>query len=252
VRDQVKKVNELKKTDIMNMIYDAQQKINVNKGDEKTVDHTPDPDVDSNNSAKNSQNKPKVILPSKSLWDDNKQVEVSVHSDLNTEQELDFIQKQASIEDLGSDDEIMSDEELSQEGKTRIENQLIKKRKQYRLVEINFPSTIIKAQGINRLRWDFVIITLAVYQAVTIPISIAFDPDEFSSPLMKTIDSLIDLVFILDIVLNFRTSFIESVNGEEILDPYMIAVKYLTELRFYIDVLSTIPLADLFGGGAFL
>ena len=69
---------------------------------------------------------------------------------------------------------------------------------------------------------------------------------------MKTVDSLINLVFIMDIVLNFRTSFIDPHNGEEILDPYAISIKYLTEIRFYIDVLSTIPLADLFGGGALL
>jgi hypothetical protein len=160
------------------------------------------------------------------------------------------MQRQASIDDDRSDDD--SGDDVSHEGTHRVENQLIRARKQYRLVEINFPSTIIKAQGINRLRWDFVIITLAVYQAVTIPISIAFAPDDFSSPTMKTIDSLIDLVFVMDIVLNFRTSFIESVNGEEILDPYAIAYKYLTEIRFYIDVLSTVPLADLFGGGAAL
>jgi len=69
---------------------------------------------------------------------------------------------------------------------------------------------------------------------------------------MKTIDSMIDLVFIIDIVLNFRTSFVDPVNGEEILDPVLISSKYLTEPRFYIDVLSTIPFADLFGGGAIM
>ena len=55
-------------------------------------------------------------------------------------------------------------------------------RKQYRLIPIRYPPSIVKAQGINRLRWDFVIITLAVYQAVTIPISISFEPDEFNVP----------------------------------------------------------------------
>lgn len=69
---------------------------------------------------------------------------------------------------------------------------------------------------------------------------------------MKTVDSLIDLVFVIDIILNFRTSYVDPVNGEEILDPRQISKKYLTEPRFYIDVLSTVPLADLFGGGALL
>ena len=108
---------------------------------------------------------------------------------------------------------------------------------------------MIKAQGANRLRWDLMIIVLAIYQAITIPISISFDPDEFNSPTVKTIDSLIDLVFIFDIILNFRTTYIDPINGEEILDTKLISINYLTELRFYIDVLSTVPLDDFFGGG---
>lgn len=187
-----------------------------------------------------------------SIWEEQQDL-VSLHSDLDTEQELQYIQQQASLDDEGSDEDMMSGDDVSADGQNRVENQLIRARKQFRLVEISFPPTIIKAQGINRLRWDFVIITLAVYQAVTIPISIAFEPDDFNSPTMKTIDSMIDLVFVIDIVLNFRTSFIESVNGEEILDPYAIAYKYLTEARFYIDVLSTVPLPDLVpGNSAFL
>lgn len=65
-------------------------------------------------------------------------------------------------------------------------------------------------------------------------------------------DSLIDLVFLVDIVLNFRTTYIDSVTGEEVLDPALISKKYLTEMRFVIDVLSTIPLDDYFGGTTFL
>ena len=79
----------------------------------------------------------------------------------------------------------------------------------------------------NRLRWDLIVISLAVYQAMTIPISISYDPDIFNSPVTKTLDSLIDLVFVMDIILNFRTSYIEASNGEEVLDPSMVASKYL-------------------------
>ena len=41
---------------------------------------------------------------------------------------------------------------------------------------------MIKSQGINKLRWDFSIIILAIYQAITIPISITYEPDDFESP----------------------------------------------------------------------
>ena len=121
--------------------------------------------------------------------------------------------------------------------------------KQFKLMDVRFPSLMVKAQGVNRLRWDLIIISLAVYQAITIPISISYDPDIFNSHIIKSLDSLIDLVFIVDIILNFRTSYIDPNSGEEVLDPFMVATKYLTELRFYIDVLSTVPLDDFFGGG---
>lgn len=63
---------------------------------------------------------------------------------------------------------------------------------------------------------------------------------------------MIDLVFMLDIAFNFRTSFIDPSNGEENLDPFAISYKYLTETRFFLDVLSTIPFSDFFKGGPFL
>jgi hypothetical protein len=66
---------------------------------------------------------------------------------------------------------------------------------------------------------------------------------------VKTVDSLIDIVFIVDIILNFRTTFIDPVNGEEILDTKLISINYITDIRFYIDILSTVPLEDFFGGG---
>ena len=62
---------------------------------------------------------------------------------------------------------------------------------------------------------------------------------------MKTIDSLIDLTFIVDILLNFRTSFFEP-DGEENLQVDEIAYRYLFSAHFVVDVLSTIPLDDLF------
>jgi hypothetical protein len=116
---------------------------------------------------------------------------------------------------LGDQDELggmLSDDEKNyvQFGKTK---------QQFKLMEIPFPPNMVKAQGVNRLRWDFIIIFLAVYQGITIPIAISYDPDRLNSPFYKTLDSLIDLIFLIDIVLNFRTTYIDSVTGEEVLDP---------------------------------
>uniref|UniRef100_A0A7S3CT47 Cyclic nucleotide-binding domain-containing protein n=1 Tax=Strombidium rassoulzadegani TaxID=1082188 RepID=A0A7S3CT47_9SPIT len=124
--------------------------------------------------------------------------------------------------------------------------------KQYKLVEVKFPATMIKAQGKMRLSWDLLIIILSIYQAISIPLTISFEPDEFNSPGIKTFDSLVDLVFTVDIILRFRTTYIDPVSGEEVMDSFMIAKKYLSSPNFTVDVLSTVPLDDFFGGGIIL
>lgn len=55
---------------------------------------------------------------------------------------------------------------------------------------------------------------------------------------------MIDVVFMLDIILRFRTTFIDSVTGEEIMNSFQIGKKYITSPTFAIDVLSTVPLDD--------
>ena len=57
-------------------------------------------------------------------------------------------------------------------------------------------------------------------------------------------DSFVDLVFFVDLFINFRTSYISTSTGEEIFEPKMIARRYMTG-RFLIDFLSTIPFDKL-------
>ena len=62
-----------------------------------------------------------------------------------------------------------------------------------------------------------------------------------ASPAEVVIESIINMAFMIDIFLNFRITFISSVNGDEIFDPKQIALKYIIEMRFIVDVLSSIP-----------
>lgn len=148
-----------------------------------------------------------------------------------------------------SSDSVQEDNFADLDGKQKPTKKPIK---QYKLVEVEFPATLIKAQGKMRLSWDFLIIILSVYQAISIPIAISFEPDEFNNPVFRTFDSLIDLIFLSDIMLRFRTTYIDPISGEEVIDSYLIAKKYLSSPNFIIDVLSTVPLDDFFGGGIFL
>lgn len=74
-----------------------------------------------------------------------------------------------------------------------------------------------------RLRWDIYIIVAAIYNSITIPLNIAFNPEFLSTILITSFESIIDLTFFIDIFLNFRTTYISTKTGEEIKDPKLIA-----------------------------
>ena len=107
---------------------------------------------------------------------------------------------------------------------------------------------MVKAQGNVRLAWDLVIIVFSIYQSITIPVGLSFDPDFFNRAEMRTLDSFIDLIFITDIIIRFRTAIIDTATGEEIIDFDIIFDKYFFSITFVIDVVSTIPIEDIFGG----
>jgi hypothetical protein len=96
------------------------------------------------------------------------------------------------------------------------------------LTEQEFPPNLIKAQGNTRNFWDAIIIVLSIYQAIVIPFNISFQPDFLNAPFVRTMDSLIDMIFALDIILRFRTTYIDPVSGEEVVDSYLIGIRYLT------------------------
>jgi len=56
---------------------------------------------------------------------------------------------------------------------------------------------------------------------------------------LLVVDSIVDVVFFLDIVLNFHTTFV-SHTGEVISDPKLIRINYLKSW-FLIDLLSCLP-----------
>jgi len=59
-------------------------------------------------------------------------------------------------------------------------------------------------------------------------------------------DSLIDMIFMLDIILRFRTTYIDQVSGEEVVDTYLIGTRYMKSSQFFFDIISTVPFDDLF------
>ena len=95
-----------------------------------------------------------------------------------------------------------------------------------------------------KIKWDLFIIFLAVYNSVCLPIEVAILPFIKHNPALNLINSLIDLFFFIDIIIHFRTTFVNQMTGDENHSEKDIAVNYLTG-KFFVDVISTIPFEGL-------
>ena len=100
---------------------------------------------------------------------------------------------------------------------------------------------LIRAHSNFRFRWDLMIIALTLYITFTLPLQIAFKPDFLYGNAYEFSEIAMDIIFIVDIIINFRTTILDSMMAdEEITDHRTIALRYLRG-RFIIDVLSSIP-----------
>ncbi|KAL6438576.1 hypothetical protein ACFW04_004559 [Cataglyphis niger] len=97
--------------------------------------------------------------------------------------------------------------------------------------------------------WDWIILLLVMYTAIFTPYVAAFvlSDTEYNSRKNKKysddpiviIDLIVDVTFIVDILINFRTTFVNS-NDEVVSHPGKIAVHYLKGW-FIIDLVAAIP-----------
>ena len=91
-----------------------------------------------------------------------------------------------------------------------------------------------------RWYWDIIMVVLITSHVLLLPVTIAF-VDQDLSPSWLALNCVSDAVFIMDILLNFRTGIIDFDRQEEvILDKKFIRKRYLRGW-FIIDVLSSLP-----------
>ena len=87
----------------------------------------------------------------------------------------------------------------------------------------------------------------ATWNSFSIPIEIAFQPSIADSWFYFGFNSIIDFIFFLDILVTFRTTYINPSSGDEISEPKEIAKQYLKS-RFWLDLLATLPF-DIMSNG---
>lgn len=84
-----------------------------------------------------------------------------------------------------------------------------------------------RQQGSARMKWDLLIMVLAIWNCIQVPYDIAFAPHRDSHPLEIVANQIIDFIFILDIVITFRTTYINEETGIEVTTSSKIAIQYL-------------------------
>ncbi|CAH1998838.1 unnamed protein product [Acanthoscelides obtectus] len=104
--------------------------------------------------------------------------------------------------------------------------------------------------------WDWIILILVIYTAIFTPYVAAFllsEPDfntrknkKYSEDPIVIIDLIVDVTFIVDILINFRTTYVAG-NDEIVSDPVRIAYHYLKGW-FLIDLVAAVPFDLLFFG----
>ncbi|XP_071384484.1 voltage-gated inwardly rectifying potassium channel KCNH2 [Centroberyx affinis] len=97
--------------------------------------------------------------------------------------------------------------------------------------------------------WDWLILLLVIYTAILTPYSAAFllnDQEEaamqscgYSCSPLNVVDLIVDIMFIIDILINFRTTYVNA-NDEVVSHPLRIAVHYFKGW-FLIDMVAAIP-----------
>lgn len=70
---------------------------------------------------------------------------------------------------------------------------------------------------------------------------LAFKPPFYKTGPYNAISLIIDGIFLIDILVLFRTSKLNIKTGEEISDPIALAKNYVFSVRFWIDIVSVIP-----------
>lgn len=111
--------------------------------------------------------------------------------------------------------------------------------------------------------WDWLVLALVTYTAVVTPYMASFvlamDEEKeqhqtqsnetagnnytYSDPLV-IVDYVVDIMFVIDIFINFRTTYVDG-NNEVVSSPCRIAVHYM-KTWFIIDMLAAIPFELLF------
>ncbi|KAI7796811.1 putative potassium voltage-gated channel subfamily H member 2-like [Triplophysa rosa] len=120
---------------------------------------------------------------------------------------------------------------------------------EYKLQAPDIHKWIVLHYSPFKAMWDWIILLLVLYTAIFTPYSAAFllnEPEEgrrppcgFACNPLNLVDVIVDVLFIIDILINFRTTYVNR-NDEVVTHPKRIAVHYIKGW-FLIDMVAAVP-----------
>ena len=96
--------------------------------------------------------------------------------------------------------------------------------------------------------WYMIVMMAAIFNSIWTPMAISFEYimklNQDSSGLVHKMDISADLIFLLDIIIHFFTSYSDQNIGAQVTQPKLIAIYYMKG-EFLFDFLATVPLKRL-------
>ena len=74
--------------------------------------------------------------------------------------------------------------------------------------EVQLPPFIFRHSDTFRMRWDLFVIVLALWNCLSIPYTVSFEVSIDDLLALVIFERVIDICFFLDIIFNFRTTYI--------------------------------------------
>ncbi|KAM9780371.1 potassium voltage-gated channel subfamily H member 4a [Neosynchiropus ocellatus] len=117
---------------------------------------------------------------------------------------------------------------------------------EYKVAAVKKSRFILLHYSVSKALWDWLILLATFYVAVTVPYNVCFVSHEqgdgpHSQVSRSTIgsDISVEMLFILDIVLNFRTTYV-SRSGQVVYDARSICLHYCSTW-FFVDLIAALP-----------
>ncbi|KAK9530335.1 hypothetical protein VZT92_011842 [Zoarces viviparus] len=113
---------------------------------------------------------------------------------------------------------------------------------EYKVAAVQKSRFILLHYSISKALWDWLILLATFYVAVTVPYNVSFTPyDDTVTAARSTIvsDIVVEMLFIIDIILNFRTTYV-SQSGQVEYEARSICIHYATTW-FFVDLVAALP-----------